>query len=96
MWEELACLYLSDQVANGLMVLSETWSDLLFLTSILGHSSVNWVNFFLEQKLNSSGSLQIWQGNKIGGYIPTTVQPHTNSESLFVYLHKINIKPLYF
>lgn len=84
------------QVANGLMVLSETWSDFLFLTSILGHSSVNWVHFFLEQILNSSGSLQSWQSNKIGGDIATTVQPYTSSESLFVYLHKINIKPLSF
>ena len=83
-------------MANGLMVLSETWSDLLFLTSILGHSSVNWVHFFLEQILNSSGTLQSWQSNKIGGDIPTTVQPYTSSESLFVYLHKINIKPLSF
>ena len=45
---------------------------------------------FLEQILNSSGTLQSWQSNKIGGDIPTTVQPYTSSESLFVYLHKIN------
>ena len=78
------------------MVLFETLSDLPFFPSILEHSSVSWAHFFLEQKLNFSGSLQSWQSNKIRGYIPKIVQPHTSSESLSVYLHKINIKPLSF